>query len=74
VAVASWHQLGNMQVCIALQTDNHASTPQLSSLLMPFLPPNQQYQSTEGSNTYIENDANFADVIFLGQCINRLHL
>jgi len=21
-----WHQLGNMQVCISLQTDNHAST------------------------------------------------
>ena len=35
-----WHQLGHMQVCISLQTDNHASTP--------FLPPNQQHQSTEG--------------------------
>jgi len=22
-----WHQLGHMQVCISLQTDNHASTP-----------------------------------------------
>jgi len=22
-----WHQLGYMQVCISLQTDNHASTP-----------------------------------------------
>ena len=22
----SWHQLGHMQVCISLQTDNHAST------------------------------------------------
>jgi len=21
-----WHQLGDMQVCISLQTDNHAST------------------------------------------------
>jgi len=21
-----WHQLGRMQVCISLQTDNHAST------------------------------------------------
>jgi len=27
-----WHQLGRMQVCISLQTDNHASTPPLSSL------------------------------------------
>jgi len=22
-----WHQLGHMQVCTLLQTDNHASTP-----------------------------------------------
>ena len=25
-----WHQLGHMQVCISLQTDNHVSTPPLS--------------------------------------------
>ena len=25
-----WHQLGRMQVCTSLQTDNHASTPLLS--------------------------------------------
>ena len=25
-----WHQLGHMQVCTSLQTDNHASTPSLS--------------------------------------------
>ena len=25
-----WHQLGHMQVCTSLQTDNHASTPLLS--------------------------------------------
>jgi len=24
-----WHQPGHMQVCISLQTDNHASTPPL---------------------------------------------
>jgi len=39
-----WHQLGHMQVCTLLLTDNHASTPPLSFLL----PPNQQCQSTEG--------------------------
>jgi len=33
-----WHQLGHMQVCTSLQTDNNASTPPL----------NQQRQSTEG--------------------------
>ena len=27
-----WHQLGHMQVCISLQTDNHTSTPSLSFL------------------------------------------
>jgi len=27
-----WHQLGNMQVCTLLQTDNHTSTPTLSFL------------------------------------------
>ena len=47
-----WHQLGHMQVCTSLQTDNHSSTPPLSFLQarMPFLPPNQQRQSTEGIN------------------------
>jgi len=46
-----WHQLDNMQVCTLLQTDNHASTPPLSFFTgrMPFLPPNQQRQSTEGN-------------------------
>jgi len=39
-----WHQLGHMQVCTSLQRDNDASTP-----LLPFLPPNQQRQSTEGN-------------------------
>ena len=42
---------GHMQVCTSLQTDKHASTPPLSFFTgrMPFLPPNQQRQSTEGS-------------------------
>ena len=45
-----WHQLGHMQVCTSLQTDNHANTPLLKFFTgrMPFLPPNQQHQSTEG--------------------------
>jgi len=47
-----WLQLGHMQVCTSLQTDNHACTPPLSFFTgrMPFLPPNQQRQSTEGDN------------------------
>ena len=49
-----WHQLGHMQACTSLQTDNHASTPPLCFFTgrMPFLPPNQQRQSTEG-NTFV---------------------
>jgi len=45
-----WHQLGQMQVCTSLQTDNHASTPLLGFFTdwMHFLLPNQQRQSTEG--------------------------
>jgi len=30
-----WHQLGHMQVCTLLQTDNHASTPPLSFFYSP---------------------------------------
>ena len=50
-----WHQLGHMQVCTSLQRDNHASIPPLSFFTgrMPFLPPNQQHQSTEGNIAYI---------------------
>jgi len=54
-----WHQLGHMQVCTSLQTDNHVSTSLLKFFTgrMPFLPPNQQRQSTEGtsSTSYKEN-------------------
>ena len=44
-----WHQLGHMQICTSIQTDNHISTPPLKFFTgrMPFLPPNQQCQSTE---------------------------
>ena len=45
-----WHQREHMQVCTSLQTDNHAKHPttQFFTGRMPFLPPNQQRQSTEG--------------------------
>ena len=50
-----WQQLGRMQVCTSLQTDDHASTPPLSFFTgrMPFLPPNQQRQSTEGKSNSV---------------------
>ena len=49
------HQLGRMQVCTSLQTDNHTRTSPLSFFTgrMPFLPPNQQHQSTEGKKLSI---------------------
>jgi len=52
-----WHQLGHMQVCTLLQTDNHAST--LHSVFtgrMPFLLPNQQHQSTKGIYRLFSNE------------------
>jgi len=43
-----WHQMGHMQACTLLQTDNHTSTRTTLFFTgrMPFLPPNQS-QSTE---------------------------
>jgi len=61
-----WHQLGHMQICTALPTYSHAST--LHSVFtgqMPFLPPNQQRQSTEG-NIYRQRDSKLTE-----QCNNR---
>jgi len=49
-----WHQLGRMQMCTSLQTNNHANTTtQFFTGRMPFLPPNQQRQSTEGDQLYL---------------------
>jgi len=45
-SVWQWHQLGHMQVCTSLQTAPHHS---VFTERMPFLPPNQQRQSTEGT-------------------------
>jgi len=44
-----WHQLGHMQVCTLLQTDNNDSTPPLSFFTgrMTFLLPNQQLLPNE---------------------------
>jgi len=45
------YELGHMHICTWPQTDNHVNTPPLSFFTgpMPFLLPNQQCQSTEGS-------------------------
>jgi len=53
-----WHQLDHMQIiCTLLQTDSHATVSPLSFFTsrMPFLPPNQQRQSTEGKYREVHN-------------------
>jgi len=48
---SGWHCI----ICTSLQTDNHSSTPPLLCFFtgrMPFLPPNQQRQSTEGNHRH----------------------
>jgi len=51
-----------MQVCTSLQTDNRASTQPLSFFTgwMPFLPTNQQRQSTEGKEI---SESNIAEIV-----------
>jgi len=56
-----WHQLDHMQIiCTSLQADNHVMpAPHHSALTgrMPFLPPNQQHQITEGKS--IDSEAKY---------------
>jgi len=60
-----WHQPGHMQVRTSLQTDNHTSTPPLSFFTgrVPFLPPNQQCQSTEGAGYETENKKDLSSLL-----------
>jgi len=58
-----------MQVCISLQADNHASTPLLGFFTgrMPFLPPNQQRQITEGEEH--PTHKKLSDEVLVGLCV-----
>jgi len=47
-----WHQLGHMQVCTSLQTDNHASTPPLSFYRPDALPADQATASKHLKQCY----------------------
>jgi len=49
-----WHQLGRMQVCTSLQTDNHASTPPLSFLQAgrPSCCPTNSVKALKANATY----------------------
>ena len=69
-----WYQLDHMQVCTLLQTDNHASTSPLTFFTgrMPFLPPNQQRQSTEGKDKdYITMSQSFLWATRTKKCIQH---
>jgi len=46
-----WHQLGHMQVCTSLQTDNHASTPPLSVFYRPDALPAAQPTASKRQST-----------------------
>jgi len=52
-----WHQLGHMQVCTLLQTDNHASTTPLSFLQAgcPSCRPTNSIKTLKGYTIYIHN-------------------
>jgi len=65
-----WHQLGHMQVCTSLQTDNHASTPLLYFFTgrMPFLLPNRQRQSTEGTKVEIKRNFPLFNISYAFGC------
>jgi len=51
-----WHQLGHMQVCTLLQTTTPATHHSVFTGRMPFLPPNQQRQSTESTQLPRNNE------------------
>ena len=55
-----WHQLGHMQVCISLQTDNHASTPPLVFYRPDALP---AAQPTASKHWSIHNIANAYELL-----------
>ena len=56
-----WHQLGRMQVCTSLQTDNHASTPPLSFLQAgcPSCRPTNSVEALKASNSNLPQNHNY---------------
>ena len=54
-----WHQLGHMQVCTSLQTDNHASNPPLSFLQArcPSCRPTNSVKALKGYVPHVEDMA-----------------
>jgi len=56
-----WHQLGHIQVCTSLQTDNHASTPPLSFLQAgcPSCSQTNSLNALKANTTYMANENTF---------------
>ena len=59
-----WHQLGHMQVCTSLQTDNHASTPPLCFLqaVCPSCRPTNSVKALYAPSMYEYNYNNINNV------------
>jgi len=64
-----WYQLGHMQVCTSLQTDNHTSTPLLSFLQAgcPSCHPANSVKALKGYNMIMVVTSIFIDAVL--QCI-----
>jgi len=56
-----WHQLGHVQVCTSLQTDDHASTPPLSFLQAGCLSchPTNSVTALKAQSTFKHNENAF---------------
>ena len=65
-----WHQLGHMQVCTLLSTDNHASTPPLSFLQVecPSCCPTNSVKAMKAIGSGISRGINRLTM----QCISRV--
>jgi len=61
-----WHQLGHMQVCTALQTDNHTSTPPLRFLQAgcPSCRPTNSVKALKAKCTEGQNWCHFVRVVY----------
>ena len=59
-----WHQLGHMQVCTSLQTDNHTSTPPLSFIEAgcPSCHPTNSVKALKAMSVIEYLDLNFGSV------------
>ena len=51
-----WHQLGHMQVCTSLQTDNHASTPPLKFFYRPYALPAAQPTASKHWRQWLQRE------------------